>query len=162
VINVSEIEMRRFIGKRRDEGASLIEFAMVAPFLLLLLFGLIEFAWLFSQNLDVRHGAREGARLVAVNYPYGPNPPALTPTAQASAIVAEICDRMEVASGAEITLSSTGGVGEDATAVVEAPASTLTGFLDWAIPASMTLQSDVTIRVEQPATWAATTSEACP
>jgi Flp pilus assembly protein TadG len=154
--------MRRFIRKRREDGASLVEFALMAPFLLLLLFGLIEFAWLFSQNLDVRHGAREGARLVAVNYPYGPNPSAVAPPAQASAIVAEICDRMDVASGAEVTLSSTGGVGADATAAVEAPANTLTGFLDWAIPDTMTLQSEVTIRVEQPATWAATTSEPCP
>lgn len=154
--------MRRFIRKRRDEGASLIEFAILAPFLLLLLFGLIEFAWLFSQNLDVRHGAREGARLIAVNYPYGPNPPTLTPTAQASAIVAEVCDRMDVASGAEVTLSSSGGVGDDATASVEAPAETLTGFLDWMISPTMTLQSEVTIRVEQPKTWAVTTSESCP
>jgi Flp pilus assembly protein TadG len=162
VVHVSEIEMLRFARKRREDGASLIEFAILAPFLLLLLFGLIEFAWLFSQNLDVRHGAREGARLIAVNHPYGPNSPALTPSAQASAIVAEVCDRMEVASGADITLSSSGGVGADATAEVVAPANTLTGFLDWAIPATMTLQSEVTIRIEQPATWAATTSEACP
>jgi len=148
--------------RENDRGANLVEFALLAPFLLLILFGLIEFAWLFSQNLDVRHGAREGARLVAVNHPYGPDSPTLSPSAQTDAIVAEICDRMDVASGATITLTSTGGVGEDATAGVEAPANTLTGLLDWAIPPTMVLGSEVVIRVEQPATWADTTSQACP
>ena len=42
--------------------------ALVAPFLLLLLFGIIEFAWVFGQNLSVTHGAREGARLAAVDF----------------------------------------------------------------------------------------------
>lgn len=147
---------------RKDRGANLVEFAMLAPFLLLILFGLIEFAWLFSQNLDVRHGAREGARLVAVNHPYGPNSPVLSPSDQTDVIVAEICDRMDVASGAFVTLTSTGGVGDDATAEVVAPAATLTGLLDWVIPPSLTLGSEVVIRVEQPATWANTTSQACP
>jgi len=147
---------------RKDRGASLVEFALLAPFLLLILFGLIEFAWLFSQNLDVRHGAREGARLVAVNHPYGPNSPVLSPSDQTDVIVAEICGRMDVASGAAVSLASTGGVGHDATAEITAPANTLTGLLDWAIPASMSLGSEVTIRVEQPATWAGTTDQACP
>ena len=40
-----------------------IEFAIAAPLLFLLLFGIIDFGWAFSQNLDVKHAAREGARL---------------------------------------------------------------------------------------------------
>ena len=51
-----------------DEGAALVEFALIAPILFLLIFGVIEFGWAFSQNMDVRHGARETARLAAVNY----------------------------------------------------------------------------------------------
>lgn len=152
----------RHIRRWKDEGASIVEFALLAPFLLLILFGLIEFAWLFSQNLDVRHGAREGARLIAVNHPYGPDSPVLSPSDQTDVIVADICDRMDVTSGAVITLTSTGGVGDDAQAEVDAPANTLTGFIDWAIPATMRLTSDVDIRVEQPATWANTTDQACP
>lgn len=149
---------------RKDRGASLVEFALLAPFLLLLLFGTIEFAWLFSQNLDARHGAREGARLVAVNYPVGPvNPaPSTRTSSQTDQIVAEICNRMDVGSGALITLQSGGTVGAAATAEVDAPANTLTGFLDWAIPPTMRLVSDVDIRLEQPAGWANTTDQACP
>jgi hypothetical protein len=149
---------------RKELGANLVEFAIVMPFLLLLIFGLIEFAWLFSQNLDVRHGAREGARIAAVNFPDGPLNPPPTPTssAQTSLIVAEICDRMDVASNAEVTLTSSGGVGGTATATVEAPADTLTGFLDWAIPPSLVLSSSVDIRLEQAPGWANTANEACP
>lgn len=52
---------------RDDQGASLIEFALVTPLLLLLVLGIIEFGWLLGQYNDVRHGAREGARFAAVD-----------------------------------------------------------------------------------------------
>jgi Flp pilus assembly protein TadG len=135
------------------------------PLLLMLLFGVIEFAWLFSQNLDVRHGAREGARLVAVNYPDGPQSPTPTPTdtTQSEEIVAEICSRMSTARDATITLNSpTGGVGDSAEALVSAPAYALTGFLAWAIPDDLVLTSRVEIRIEQPAGWAPVTDAPCP
>lgn len=155
--------MRKYIRNRKDHGANLIEFAILAPFLLLLLFGTIEFAWLFSQNLDARHGAREGARLIAVNYPVGPvNPPPARTSAQTNLIVAEICNRMDVTTGALVTLTSTGGVGDAATAKVDAPPDTLTGFIDWAIPSGFRLVSEVEIRVEQPAGWENTTDQPCP
>ena len=43
------------------------------PFLAMLLFGIIDFGWAFSQNIDVRHAAREGGRLAAVNASTGGN-----------------------------------------------------------------------------------------
>lgn len=151
------------IFRRREDGANLVEFALLAPFLLLLLFGMIEFAWLFSQNLDVRHGAREGARLAAVNYPVGPTstPPTRT-DAQRDQLVAEICARMDLSSGGLISLNSTGAVGDAATAKVDAPANTLTGFIDWAIPAGTRLVSEVDIRLEQSAGWSNGNDLACP
>ena len=139
-----------------DRGANLVEFAVVMPLLLMLLIGAVEFAWLFSQNLDVRHGAREGARLIAVNYPNGPVSPTPDPASltQTDEIVAEVCRRMDVSSGASVDLvSDTGAVGAAATATVTAPGNTLTGFLDWAIPSGLTLSSTVEIRIEQPAGW---------
>lgn len=51
----------------RERGASVVEFAVLAPVLLLLVLGMVEFGWLFGQFNDVRHGAREGARYAAVN-----------------------------------------------------------------------------------------------
>ena len=75
-----------------DGGAALVEFALVAPLLILFLFGIIEFGSVFSQVLDVRHGAREGSRLVAVNY----NPSAQTGQAQANTIGQAVCDKMDL------------------------------------------------------------------
>ncbi|MGH8874392.1 MAG: TadE family protein, partial [Acidimicrobiia bacterium] len=106
------------------------------------LFGIVEFAWLFAQNLDVRHGAREGARLAAVDF------------GDLSTIGTETCNRMQIASGATVTLSKSGpSVGDAAGAAVSAPADTLTGLLDWAIPPTLVLASDVEIRLEQPPSW---------
>lgn len=50
-----------------DSGASALEFAIIAPVLMLLLFGLIEFGFVFQGQLAVTHAAREGARIAAVN-----------------------------------------------------------------------------------------------
>jgi Flp pilus assembly protein TadG len=49
-------------GGAKDGGASLVEFALVAPLLLLLLFGVIEFARVAHGFTTVWTAAREGAR----------------------------------------------------------------------------------------------------
>ncbi|MEX2655549.1 MAG: TadE family protein [Acidimicrobiia bacterium] len=45
-----------------DQGATLVEYAVVAPFLFLLLFGIVEFALLTASFTGVWTSAREGAR----------------------------------------------------------------------------------------------------
>ncbi len=149
---------------KSDRGASLVEFALVAPLLLLLLIGMVELGWLFAQNLDVRHGAREGARLAAVNYPEGPAPNSGSRSdANRDALVAEVCSRMQTPASATVDMSSTGGVGDAATVVVQSPGDTLTGFIDFLLPPSLTLSSTVQIRLEQEATWTDTAgAQACP
>ncbi|MGH8914483.1 MAG: TadE family protein [Acidimicrobiia bacterium] len=47
---------------KRDRGATLIEFAVVAPLLFLLLFGVVEFARVAHGFTTVWTAAREGAR----------------------------------------------------------------------------------------------------
>lgn len=47
---------------KKEKGATLVEFAVVAPLLFLLLFGVIEFARVVSAYTTVWTGAREGAR----------------------------------------------------------------------------------------------------
>ena len=58
--------------------------AFTLPLLLLLLFGIIEASWAFSQQNNIRHGAREGARLAAVDY------------GTVATIGQEVCDRMDI------------------------------------------------------------------
>lgn len=62
--------MRR--GRKRDtegnqRGAALVEFAFVLPVLLILLFGIVEFAVAFNRAQAVEASAREGGRLAAIS-----------------------------------------------------------------------------------------------
>jgi Flp pilus assembly protein TadG len=57
---------RRVARVRADEGASAVEFALVLTLLMLLLTGVIQFGYTFSQYLQVEHAAREGARWAAL------------------------------------------------------------------------------------------------
>lgn len=49
-------------GRKDESGASLVEFALVAPLLFMLLFGVVEFALLIGSYTTVWTSAREGAR----------------------------------------------------------------------------------------------------
>jgi Flp pilus assembly protein TadG len=57
---------------RGDSGASAVEFALVVPLLLLIVFGIINFGTLFSQQLTINNGVREGARRAVVADPAAP------------------------------------------------------------------------------------------
>jgi Flp pilus assembly protein TadG len=53
---------------RSDEsGQALVEFALVLPLLLLLLFGMLDFGKAFNYWIDETHLANEGARFAVVN-----------------------------------------------------------------------------------------------
>jgi Flp pilus assembly pilin Flp len=51
---------------RRDEsGANAVEFALLLPVLIILLFGVISVGLLYNQQLSLTQAAREGARFAA-------------------------------------------------------------------------------------------------
>lgn len=130
-----------------DRGAALVEFAIVAPLLFLLIFAMIDFGWLFFQNLDNRHAARETARLAAVAYGSG-----------TASIVSEACTRDE-GNQVDIVIDFQGSsVGSEVLVTVQQPFSTLAGFTDNFIPVTE-LESTVSIRLEQPAPAATFTDE---
>lgn len=65
-----------------DRGAAALEFAILAPLLLVLIAGIVEFGRMYQAQLAVTSAAREGARSLAVDkwneplvrsaaYPYG-------------------------------------------------------------------------------------------
>src|SRR5690606_11667859 len=139
--------VERGIRSPRDTGASVVEFAFLMRLLTLLLCGIIEVGWLFSQNLDVRHGAAEAARLAAVD-----------------GDIDDVCDRLDVAApGATVVFERDGDdVGDEVRATVTSPARTMTGLLDWAFPSSMQLQHTAKVRLEQqdPA-WPTPTNVSC-
>lgn len=59
--------MLRSLRRRpRDRGAVAVEFALLLPLLLVLLFGIIAFGFVLSAKIQAEHAAREAARLAAV------------------------------------------------------------------------------------------------
>lgn len=123
--------------KRDEKGAALVEFAVMAPLLLVLLLGIVEFGWLLANDLDVRHGAREAARLAAVD-------------AGDTDTMGDItCASMDFSGGQTVTFtdSASGDIGTEASVDVSLPYTSLTRFFGAIIPA--TLDTTVTIRLEQ-------------
>lgn len=56
--------MQRF--RKNDKGVAAVEFALIAPILILLVLGIIEFGWLFNGWITINGAAREGARVATV------------------------------------------------------------------------------------------------
>ena len=53
--------------RRSEHGAAAVEFALVVPLLLLVMLAIIDFGWIFNQQLRLTAAAREGARHYAIH-----------------------------------------------------------------------------------------------
>jgi Flp pilus assembly protein TadG len=58
---------RRSLSMRRQEGQAFVEFVLVAPILLLLVFGIVQFGLLLHNYLTLTDAVRVGARQAAVS-----------------------------------------------------------------------------------------------
>ncbi len=61
------MKKRKFLWLKREEGQSIVEAALVIPLFLVVLCGIIDFGWIFSNQLSVNNCSREGARFAVVN-----------------------------------------------------------------------------------------------
>ena len=52
-----------------EKGESAVEFALLLPILVLLIFGIIQFGFIFFHYISITHAAREGARWAALEQP---------------------------------------------------------------------------------------------
>ena len=66
----------------RDRGSVAVEFALLLPVLLLLIFGIIDFGRAINDQITLTQAAREGARLASLGY----STSAVTTRAQSAAI----------------------------------------------------------------------------
>lgn len=59
---------KRRLGRKtgEDRGAAVVEFALVLPLLMLMVFGTIQFGLLFNRQQALHAAAREGARVAAI------------------------------------------------------------------------------------------------
>jgi Flp pilus assembly protein TadG len=140
---------------RRERGASAVEMAMVAPFLLILLLGIVEFGFLFGEYNELRHSVREGARYAAVS---GDG------TADEDDVMQRICDSMGLgAPTVDIVLDRTGSaIGDVGTVSVTMHTASLSGAPIISIFVPDELENTATFRLEQPATWSPSTElDAC-
>jgi Flp pilus assembly protein TadG len=53
---------------RGDRGAEAVEFALIVPLLMLLLLGIMEFAFAFITQAALAGAARQGVRYYTINY----------------------------------------------------------------------------------------------
>ncbi|MHA7153846.1 TadE/TadG family type IV pilus assembly protein [Arthrobacter sp. TMN-50] len=70
------------MGKQNETGAVAVEFALILPILLLLVFGTVEFGRAYNTQVTLTHAAREGVRAMAIH-----NDPAVARTAAKNAAV---------------------------------------------------------------------------
>jgi hypothetical protein len=133
--------MFRLFRRDREKGASAVEFALVLPLLLTLVFGIMEAGWLFAQQVEVRNAAREGGRLAVVDFP---------DPGSSSLIIAETCSRAVLsAERASVYLSQNNAGTDSASAVVTVSQryESLTGFLP--MFNNLTISSTAEMRIER-------------
>ncbi len=146
----------------RQDGAALVEFAILAPLLILLLMGIIEFGWTFGQFNQIRHAAQEGARWGAVSRPDVD----ASGSADWDDLVTRSCGAANLPGGTTIDVSGSflsttrGGTGS---VTVTANIQSLTGIPLISDLLPDTLTNTATFRLEQDAPWATSTpSKTCP
>jgi hypothetical protein len=129
-----------------QDGAVLVEFALVLPLLLLLLFGMVDFGRAFNYWLDENHLANVAARWAAVNGRPGGEGESLSASIRAEA------DTPQLEKGARVCIENLGAgeVGEPVNATVTYDYTWMPLIRD-AIGGiiSTTLTGEATMRIEQ-------------
>ncbi len=133
------------MSRRNERGAVAVEFAILLPVLVVILFGITTFGLAFSRLETYISAAREGARYAALHC----QPSTLTPPAPKCMTQSQILDRVTQAAGG-YPIDQTGGPGSPAAS----PLDCTTGSpvtVSWIQPISIQipflpdLSKDVTI-----------------
>ena len=130
--------MKKFL-PRGESGQSLVEFALVLPLLLALLCAIIDFGWLYYNQITLNNAAREGARYAVIHYD-----PSVDWKGQAQ-------DRMitSMAGVSSATAIVSDPVEQQITASVTATTQILTGFTSTILGRrTMELHASCTMRLE--------------
>lgn len=123
---------------KENRGQAMVEFALVLPVLLLLVCGIIDFGWLYFNQLTLNHAAIEGARYAAIHY---------TTYSTDWKTEAEQVMRNSAA-GAETPSVSVVSVTPDVTATAVADVPVLTGFTSFILGDTRTLTATCTMKIE--------------
>jgi Flp pilus assembly protein TadG len=121
----------------QEHGVALVEFALVAPLLMLLLFGMVDFGRAFNYWIDETHLANTGARWAVVNKNPGSPPNVVCVDATT------VCLQEYIVSEAD-----TGELQSKAEACIDFPAAALDEANE---PGDYSVT--VTVRMESPFEW---------
>lgn len=145
---------------KRENGASLIEFAVAMPLLLLLVLGIIEFGFVLAQMNEIRHGAREGARYAAVSRP---DYDGVGGEGDDADVLAVVCDSVNLP-GQTVTVELSGDTEryEYATLTVVGTTDSLSNAPIISSLLPDTLTNEATFRLEQDAVWTGFGPTDCP
>ena len=124
---------------KSEKGASAVEFALILPILVILIFAIFQFGIAYNNYIALTHAAREGARLAAVNFDEDPG-------------IDEFKDRVRD-SAPSVTIQSIDLLGENGD-IGDSVSVTVTGeVLNIEIPLAgswpVQLTSTATLRIEQ-------------
>ena len=91
---------------RRDEGVALVEFALVLPVLIVLLFGVIDFGKALNYWIDQTHLANTGARYAVVNNNPLCSTPPCTGSSSLQSYIRSLTDTAELRNGGTSSVPS--------------------------------------------------------
>ncbi|NQV44039.1 MAG: pilus assembly protein [Rhodospirillales bacterium] len=121
--------------KQHQDGVAVVEFALVAPILVVLLLGMFEFSWLFFQRHNMLTTAERGARGVA------------TQTLTAAEAIAESQTTLtdwNITSTVTIVEPDPANITDrDVVVRISAPTQgvSITGFFNFALPTNITVET---------------------
>ena len=130
----------RKLRRWRDRGAAAVEFALVVPVLVLLIFGSIEFGLYVQSRTMTENAAREGVRVASLVGSSGITPAAVTAQVKAAAINAlgtvgitnqdaqVTCIKLD-GSSCDLTLGAADSAGSTVTVTVTATFTGVTGMV---------------------------------
>ena len=123
---------------RSEKGQAMVEFALVVPLLVMLLFGIIDFGRIFHTYLAIDHASREAARVASI----GESDATIVSTAVTNAA------SVSLKSGqVSVSPGGTKSSGSDVTITITYPISFLTPVVS-SITGPITLSSSTVMRVE--------------
>lgn len=123
---------------KSEEGQALVEFALIVPLLILLLFGIVDFGRIFHAYLTIDHAGREAARAASI----GKDDTQVTSTAVSDAVgIGLTADRVVVSpTGTRVS-------GNDVSIKITYPITFLTPVIG-TIVGPITLEDTTVMRVE--------------
>lgn len=130
---------------KREDGQAMVEFALILPIFLLILCGILDFGWLFYNQLSLNNACREGARYAVVNTAEDANTQAIINHIENATTTVFANDGVDI----EVTYSSPNDpTSGDITVSLEAEISFFTPVLSTILGEEKTITSTVVMKVE--------------